>query len=544
MTARTFAPVANPMPVPSDPSDGAGGGGDGSRRGRTAATLVVAVTALLGAVAAFAVHVVFPGRPKGQPKVALEAPATAMYQAVGPANNSPEVLADPADPRFVVLANRLDGPDYGCSLQVSGNGGRDWLPARPVPSLPAGAEKCYAPEVAFDRNGALHYLFVGLAGKGNKPMGVFLTSSADHAQTFTTPRQVLGPDRFGVRLALDPSVGTKGRIHMVWLEARDVGGSGFTQPNLVLTAHSDDGGRTFSEPVRVSDVGRARIVAPAVALGPKGSVHVAYYDLGADARDYQGLEGPVWDEPWSIVVASSSDRGGRFAPGVVVDDEVRTARRVMVVFTMPPPSLVAGPGKRVCAAWTDARHGDDDAMARCSRDGGQTWDSLARLNDDPVNNGSRQYLPSLAVAPGGRLDAVFLDRRDDSSNTRYHTYFTHSDDDGRTFARNIRLTTYSSDSRRGQQYALQSAEGQVESGGRLGLLSRPDGALAAWPDTRNSVMGARTSQDVFTTLIDLPRRDSRSSLAAMLGLGSLGGALAGSCAVLVRRARRRRAAQP
>lgn len=47
------------------------------------------------------------------------------------------------------------------ALHVSGDGGRSWAPIDPVPELPVGAEKCYGPEVAFDRNGVLHYLFVG-----------------------------------------------------------------------------------------------------------------------------------------------------------------------------------------------------------------------------------------------------------------------------------------------------------------------------------------------------------------------------------------------
>ena len=71
------------------------------------------------------------------------------------ANNSPALAADPTQPRFVALAHRSDSPEFSCGLQVSGDGGRGWQPADPVPVLPEGAEKCYAPEVAFDRRGRL-----------------------------------------------------------------------------------------------------------------------------------------------------------------------------------------------------------------------------------------------------------------------------------------------------------------------------------------------------------------------------------------------------
>ena len=92
----------------------------------------------------------------------------------------------------MVLANRLNGPDFGYAVQVSGDAGRNWISIDPLPQLPEGADKCYAPEIAFDADGVLHYLFFGLAGQDNQPMGVFLTSSDDRAQTFTALRQVLG----------------------------------------------------------------------------------------------------------------------------------------------------------------------------------------------------------------------------------------------------------------------------------------------------------------------------------------------------------------
>ena len=462
-----------------------------------------------------------------------EAPATPMDQVVGFGSNSPMVLSDPTEPRFVALANRLDAPDYGCGLQVSGNAGRDWIPAGALPTRPAGAEKCYAPEIAFDADGVLYFLFVGLAGAGNRPMGVFLATSTDRAQTFGPPRQVLGPLNFGVRMVLDPSMGHRGRIHLVWLHADQVGFGGFSAPpNPILAAHSDDGGHTFSTPVQVNDPKRHRAVAPALALGPDGALHVAYYDLGNDARDYQGLEGPVWEETWSVVLSTSMDGGRHFSGGVMVDGRVVPSRRVMLIFTMPPPSIVAGPGGRLCAAWTDARYGDDDAVARCSPDGGHRWEKLRRLNDDRVGNGHRQYLPRLSVAPGGRLDAAFLDRRADFHNTRYHVFFTSSVDGGRSFVPNVRVTGESSDGQVGQEYNAVSAEGQVEIGSRLGLLSRRHDTVVAWPDTRNTVEGAHTGQEVFTATVRVPVRQGRRPWPAA-GVGAVLGAMGGAATSLV-----------
>lgn len=489
-----------------------------------AATAAGAV-ALLGAALAAGVLPPKPLGSSGTARVVDEVAVTPTVMDAEFSSNSPMIAAEPGEPRFVVIANRLEAPDFSCALQVSGDGGRTWVTAQPVPKLPEGAEKCYAPEVAFGRDGILHYLFVGLAAPGNRPMGAFLVTSSDRAQSFSPPRRVLGPLNFGVRMAIDREAGKAGRIHLAWIAATSdpsLGGFG-PPPNPVVTAHSNDGGRTFSEPVQVSDARRERVVAPALALGADHAVHVGYYDLGRDALDYQGLEGPVWEEPWLLVVATSSDGGGSFGPGRVVDDDIIAAERVMLVFTMPPPALVGGADGLVCAAWTDARHGDADAFSRCSRDLGRTWAPARRLNDDRVGNGTTQYLPRLSLSPGGRLDAVFFDRRDDATNVRNHVYFT-SSSDGRRFAANGRISSERSDTRIGQQYVHGSAKGLYEIGSRLALLSQEGRAIAAWPDTRHWTPGT-TGQDIFSATVALPERRGQGRRlfgAALLGVG-LGG---------------------
>ncbi len=96
--------------------------------------MLVGAALLVGALAK--------GGPTGPPRAEPEVPVTATNQGTAPANNSPVLAGDPTDPRFVVMANRLDAPDFDCALQVSGNGGRGWLTVRPVPQLPEGADKC------------------------------------------------------------------------------------------------------------------------------------------------------------------------------------------------------------------------------------------------------------------------------------------------------------------------------------------------------------------------------------------------------------------
>lgn len=453
------------------------------------------------------------------PTVAPEVPVTAMNLDLGVANNSPRLLADPTDSAFLALANRIDAPDFSCALQISGDGGRGWQTAVPVPELPTGVDKCYGPEIAFDKKGVLYYLFIGLEGRGNQPVGVFLTKSADRGRTFSSPNRVLDKLNFGVRMAMDVTHGQNGRLHLVWLNATSdppLGGFG-PPPNPILAAYSDDGGQTFSDPVQVSDPTRQLVVAPALAIGPDGYVHVAYYDLHNDIRDYAGLEGPTWEGTWSLVVATSANGGTDFLRGAVVDDGIVPTERVMLIFTMPPATLVAAE-ERACAAWSDGRNGDSDVLLRCSRDRGATWQALRRLNDDGLGNGSRQYLPHIAISPTGRVDAMFYDRRADPENVRNDVYYTYSADGGNSFAKNVKLNRYPSDSRIGPEYVGPAAMGQYELGSRNALLSYGEGVVASWADTRNSRAGT-IGQDLFATEVRHP--SSRSATEDGLPAGPI-----------------------
>lgn len=504
--------------------------------------VVALTTGIVMAIAAFGGAV--PPAMAAQPALPREeVPVTATNLVDRVSNTSPVIAVDPTEKRFVALAHRRDGPDFGCGLAVSGDGGRGWLPAFPVPKLPEGADKCYAPEVAFDAKGNLYYLFIGLSGAGNAPMGVFLTKSTTRGASFSPPRRVLAAERYMVRMALDPTVGDRGRIHLVWLEAGTnppLGGLP-PPPNPIMTAYSDDGGSSFTEPLQVSDPHRPLAVAPTLALGPDHAVHVLYYDLGNDLRDYQGLEGPTWEGNWSLVLATSNDGGRSFSKGSVLDSEIVPPERVMLIFTMPPASLVADRDGRLYAAWTDARNGDWDVYLRRSADGGRTWGDARRVNDDKLKNGLHQFLPRLATAPDGRVDVVFYDRRGNVENRGNDVYFTSSTDRGVTFAANIKLTAVDSDSLVGYQYGVASAQSLHEWGSRLGLAALPGGALAAWTDARNSGR-TRLAQDIYASHIDMG--GDAGAGRSWVSIASVALALGGLSAAAVARLRRWRRTRP
>ena len=418
------------------------------------------------------------------------------------ANNSPSVARNPVDPANLVVANRIDLPFYSCALHASFDGGSTWA-GIPVP-FPDGEElpaRCYAPDVAYSPDGTLHMAYVTLKGTGNSPNAVWVVSSTDGGRTLSVPLRATGPLAFQVRLTADPA--RAGRLHLTWLQAEEVGVLLFpTTNNPIQMATSDDAGATWSQPVRVSSPDRARVVAPSPTVGPQGQRYVLYLDLGEDRLDYagahQGRGGEPYQGTWSLILARSTDQGQTWQE-TVVDGAVRPTQR-FVVFLPPSPDLVVDPvSGNLYAAFADSQEGDPDVFLWASTDGGATFAARRRVNDTPVTDGTAQYLPKLALAPGGRVDIIYYDRRDDPANLINGVSLQTSADQGRSFTPRIRITDSGFDSRVGPG----SERDFTDLGSRLALVSSKNRTLAVWTDTRAGT-DVTSKQDLARAIVQVP----------------------------------------
>ena len=453
------------------------------------------------------------GMPAAAPNVAVDdgaADPTDLRQ-----HNSPSIAADPTRAGRLAVVNRIDNPRFGCSFHVSTDNGSTW-DGRQLP-FPAGEEdppRCYAPDVAFGADGALHVSFVTLAGQGNVPNAAWVATSRDVGGSFSEPTRVTGQRAFQVRLAADPDDAE--RLYVTWLQAEAVGTLLFPETGYPVTmARSDDGGRTWSDPVRVSPASRLRVVAPAPAVAG-GVLSVAYLDLGDDVLDYhgghEGRGGEPYPGKWSLWLARSSDGGATWSDTVVDDGVVPTQR--IVVFLPPSPSLVVDDdARRVHVAFTDGRLGDADVWVWTSTDGGGSFDPPRRVNDTPRGDGTSQYLPRLALSPDGRLDVLYYDRRLDEDDAMNAVSLQSSTDGGRTFATRVVVSDRPFDSRIGYG----SERDLPDLGSRLGLLSSPQRAVAVWADTRG---GTRSSgkQDLATSVVTFPEPAGDRSALRVAGI--------------------------
>jgi hypothetical protein len=81
--------------------------------------------------------------------------------------------------------------------------------------------------------------------------------------------------------------------------------------------------------------------------------------------------------------------------------------------------------------------GTTDVMFVRSTDGGQTFSAPHRINDDPNFESKWHWVGTFAVAPNGRLDAVWYDTRNAANNIDSQLFYSWSTDGGTTWAANI-----------------------------------------------------------------------------------------------------------
>ena len=131
-----------------------------------------------------------------------------------------------------------------------------------------------------------------------------------------------------------------------------------------------------------------------------------------------------------------------------------------------------------------------DVMFVRSTDGGLTFSAPLRINDDPVNHNKWHWFGTLAVAPNGRIDSVWLDSRNAANNTDSQLFYSFSTDGGVTWAPNVPVTASFT--------PLEGWPQQNKIGDYITIVSDNTGGDVAYPATFNFNPGTNQhEQDVY-----------------------------------------------
>jgi len=325
----------------------------------------------------------------------------------------------------------------------------------------------------------------------SQPNGFFLFQSTDKGITWSAPRTVVN----GVSnvfedkelIACDRTNSPyHNNLYVAW--ARFIN---YSTPAIYFT-RSTNQGFNWSTPIQISDT-QGNVQWPVPAVGTNGEVYVA------------------WCGSSSIRFDRSTDGGITFGNDRTVQTYASMNRYVKgTILTFSYPSMdvdiTNGPyrGNIYIAYMDNGSDGYPDIFFTRSTDGGNTWSSKVRINDDPVGNHIDQFHPWLTVDRTGCISVMFYDSRNDPNNILCDVYLAQSTNGGITWLPNVRVTNVSFDLRAGSDFEFVPYDpNRPLADQRAGLIGEYNGIAAAskgnpvpiWTDTRSG------NQDTYVGVV-------------------------------------------
>jgi hypothetical protein len=313
---------------------------------------------------------------------------------------------------------------------------------------------------------------------------LFVARSENRGQSFSPPVKVSGEVQALVSRLERPALATGGGGQAVvsWLEPTATHGA------TIWYSHSEDNGRSFSEPILAgrSEAHETTMVRAALAENgaflswlQDGALQLVHGE-GAAATEALVVDPTVCDccQPALLVgeqlfvayrnveqlngrtardlyVAASADGGVSFAEPVRVSD----TPWYLDACPISGPAI-ASDTEHIYVAWMDGRSDDTSAGARAdiwlarSDDGGRSFGANVRVNPDETGY---HNLPTLAIDRSGRLHIAWEAQEDAEASILYST----SDDGGRSFAAPRRVVLESGNGRPSNATLAATADGLI-----------------------------------------------------------------------------------
>ncbi|HEX4942974.1 MAG TPA: sialidase family protein [Usitatibacteraceae bacterium] len=220
-------------------------------------------------------------------------------------NDKNALTADPNDARFAYAVwDRLGQSGGGPAMFArTVDGGNSWEPAR-ILFDPGTAAQTIGNLVVVVTGGALVNVTTRIEEPAGRPRtaSIIALRSVDRGTTWSDPVQVATHLAVGARdpetgaairdgaILLNAAAGPGGTLHVVWQDSR------FTRGlrDAIAYSRSDDGGLTWSAPVRVSPDATVSAFTPTVRVLADATIGVTYFDLRDNTASPATLPAGYW----------------------------------------------------------------------------------------------------------------------------------------------------------------------------------------------------------------------------------------------------------
>ena len=401
----------------------------------------------------------------------------------GPQTNA-TITVDPRD-RDVLLAGSNSFLEGTQRIYGSTDGGLTWKSSITITPPGDVQNACPSdPGVAIDFTGRQYYSYdratpCNVQGSSR----VYVLTRPGPAAAWSQPVLVakLGSARFDDKpaIAVDASAASPhgNRVYVAWSRvARN------TNSSIVLS-HSDDGGTTWSAPVRVSGPGENDVTYAAVATARNGTVYVAWTDeSNYSVRIVRSTDGGRRFGAQQLVAAFSTIPIPHCGIGIVVAAEPRSCIQA-------DPSVVVDTSGgrysgRVYVGYTGTNFTGDEGASLSTFDSrlkplaGYPVTTQHRLiAPTPVPHRSDEFWAQSAIdRSDGALWMCFYDSTGDPTGKKVRYSCAVSRDGGSSWSKTVRAASvFSNETQKGASYEYGYSQGLIASYG----IAHP-----IWTDTR------------------------------------------------------------
>jgi hypothetical protein len=335
---------------------------------------------------------------------------------VGDAANSPAIAMDPTNPKHLVIGwqqfDTVKSNFRQAAYSYTHDDGATWSP----PKLLNPGQFRSQPVLTGVPGGDFYYWSQG------SPESTDLFRSSDGGQTWQGPVATFNGEL--AWMAVDTTTGVgQGRIYLA--------GYTGTPPSASWLRCSTDAGVSFGDPVPLPHMS---VAWGTLAVGPHGSAYAA------GTTTIGGMHQIIkWTPPPSAGQKPSMTLVRKLTLGKAVHSKGPNPGGLLGRVWVDVDRSNSPSGGNVYVLSSVDPHGEDplDVMFVRSTDGGLTWDTPIRINDDDPAPHSWQWFGTMSVAPNGRIDALWYDTRGDPKGIRSELYYAYSTDGGATWSANI-----------------------------------------------------------------------------------------------------------